>query len=177
MSLLFLNSISLTYSQTNLFNAQNTISANVVFLRHALAPGFGDPDNFVLGDCKSQRNINKEGKNQARSLGEYFKKNKIKFSGIFSSEWCRCIDTIREMDIGDFETFSGLNSFFQSFAKKSDVLKKLELKLLEQKKDTLVLLITHQVVISQITGISPKSGGVVLFNSFTKEAKILNLDS
>ena len=74
------------------------------------------------------------------------------------------------MNIGEWKKFEGLNSFFQNFSSKSKVLKKLNTKLKEIKSDELVLMITHQVVIYNITQISPPSGGFVLYNSFTKNA-------
>ena len=98
-------------------------------------------------------------------IGNYFRTNKIKFSEILSSEWCRCIDTISNMEIGKWEEFEGLNSFFQSFSDKSQVMKILLKKLDTIKDDDLILMVTHQVVISHITGISPSSGGIVLYLS------------
>ena len=94
---------------------KKSISANVIFLRHALAPGFGDPDNFNKGDCSTQRNLNNKGRLQARAIGDYLKKSNLRFSEILTSEWCRCIDTAKELNLGQWETFSGLNSFFQGY--------------------------------------------------------------
>ena len=88
---------------------KKSISANVIFLRHTLAPGVGDPDDFIKEDCSTQRNLNDEGRVQARLIGDYLKKNNIVFSEILTSEWCRCIDTAKELDLGEWETFSGLN--------------------------------------------------------------------
>ena len=151
---------------------------NVIFLRHAIAPGFGDPYNFKLGDCNTQRNLSFEGIEQAKMIGEYFRTNKIKFSEILSSEWCRCIDTISNMGIGKWKEFEGLNSFFQDFSDKSKVTKILHKKLDTIKDDELFLMVTHQVVISHITGISPSSGGIVLYSTRTGNSKniIINYD-
>lgn len=146
-------------------------NVNVIFLRHAIAPGYGDPSNFKLGDCDTQRNLSFEGIEQAKMIGNYFKTNKIKFSEILSSEWCRCIDTISNMEIGKWEEFEGLNSFFQSFSDKSQVMKILLKKLDTIKDDDLILMVTHQVVISHITGISPSSGGIVLYSTLTGKSK------
>ena len=146
-------------------------NVNVIFLRHAIAPGYGDPDNFKLGDCKTQRNLSFEGIEQAKMIGNYFRKNKIKFSEILSSEWCRCIDTLSNMEIGKWTEFEGLNSFFQDFSDKSQVTKILHKKLNTIKDDELFLMVTHQVVISHITGISPSSGGMVLYSTLTGKSK------
>ena len=101
-----------TYARSELETIRRGISANVIFMRHALAPGFGDPHNFVKEDCSTQRNLNNKGRLQARFIGSYLTASEIKFSEILTSEWCRCIDTTKELNLGKWETFSGLNSFF-----------------------------------------------------------------
>ena len=113
--LLFLNE---AYARSQLETIRKGISANVIFLRHALAPGFGDPDNFIKQDCSTQRNLNNKGRLQARLIGHYLRASKISFSEILTSEWCRCIDTAKELNLGKWETFSGLNSFFEGHEKK-----------------------------------------------------------
>ena len=133
------------------------IKANIIFLRHSIAPGFGDPDYFNLNNCSTQRNLNEEGILQSKNIGAYFKSNNIRFSEVLSSEWCRCKDTVKEMKIGKWKTFSGLNSFFQGYSNKDEVLKKLNKKLSSTTNYELVLMVTHQVVISNITGIAPPS--------------------
>ena len=151
----------------------NEINANVIFLRHSWAPGFGDPENFKIDDCSTQRNLSDEGVLQARKIGKFFLINQIEFSEILTSEWCRCKDTINEMNIGDWKTFKGLNSFFQHFSKKKIVLPLLYNKLNNVKNDEIILLVTHQVVISEITNISPPSGGIVIYNTINKKAKLI----
>ena len=110
---------------------------------------------------------------QARKIGKFFLINQIEFSEILTSEWCRCKDTINEMNIGDWKTFPGLNSFFQNFSKKNIVLQLLYDKLNNVKNDDFVLLVTHQVVISEITNISPPSGGIVIYNTINRKAKLI----
>ena len=151
------------------------IEANIIFLRHSIAPGFGDPDYFNLNNCNTQRNLNEEGVLQSKNIGTYFKSNNIRFSEVLSSEWCRSKDTVKEMKIGKWKTFSGLNSFFQGYSNKNEVLKKLNKKLFSTSNNELVLMVTHQVVISKITGISPPSGGIVIYNSQTRQSKQLNI--
>ena len=164
--LFFLNA---AYARSELETIRKSISANVIFLRHALAPGFGDPDNFIKQDCSTQRNLNNKGRLQARLIGNYLKARKISFSEILTSEWCRCIDTAKELNLGKWETFSGLNSFFEGHEKKDKVMDKLRKKLNSLSHSDLVLLVTHQVVILEQTGIAPKSGEMVLYNSITKQ--------
>ncbi len=100
--LFFLNEAN---ARSELETIRKDISANVIFLRHALAPGFGDPDNFIKQDCSTQRNLSNEGRLQARLIGHYLKASKISFSEILTSEWCRCIDTTKELNLGKWETF------------------------------------------------------------------------
>ena len=157
------------YAQSEIESIKKSISANIIFIRHALAPGFGDPPDFTKEDCSTQRNLNNKGRLQARLIGSYLKASDIKFSEILTSEWCRCIDTIKELNLGKWETFSGLNSFFQGHEKKVQVMNKLQKKLDTLDNSDLVLFVTHQVVITEQTGVAPSSGEMVLYNSITKE--------
>ena len=163
-------------ARSEIETVKKSISANVIFLRHALAPGLGDPLDFIKEDCSTQRNLNDEGRSQARLIGDYLKKSNIRFSEILTSEWCRCIDTAKELDLGQWETFSGLNSFFQGHEKKYHVMDKLWKKIDSLNFSDLVLFVTHQVVITEITGEVPRSGEMVLYNSITKKKSRLMVD-
>tara|TARA_B100000214_G_scaffold106115_1_gene74546 strand:- start:66 stop:662 length:597 start_codon:yes stop_codon:yes gene_type:complete len=158
-----------TFARSELEIIKKNISANVIFLRHALAPGVGDPENFIKEDCSTQRNLNNKGRLQARLIGNYLRSTNLKFSQILTSEWCRCIDTAKELNLGQWTTFSGLNSFFQEYEKKDQVMNKLQKKLDSLGYSDLALFVTHQVVISEQTGIVPRSGEMVLYNSITKQ--------
>ena len=157
------------FARSELEIIKKNISANVIFLRHALAPGVGDPENFIKEDCSTQRNLNNKGRLQARLIGNYLRSTNLKFSQILTSEWCRCIDTAKELNLGQWTTFSGLNSFFQVYEKKEQVMNKLQKKLDSLGYSDLALFVTHQVVISEQTGIVPRSGEMVLYNSITKQ--------
>ena len=151
---------------------------NVLFIRHAMAPGYGDPPNFVINDCSTQRNLNNDGRTQAVKIGRIIKREGIKFLKIYSSQWCRCLETARLTDLGKVKIEPGLNSFFQGFVSKEKTLTKLQeiLKSLEDSND-LVLMVTHQVTIIAITGISVSSGGAVAFSTKfweSKEFEIIN---
>ena len=135
----------------------------LIFIRHAYAPGGGDPNNFNLNDCSTQRNLSNEGKNQAKNIGEFFRKNKIKIEKVISSEWCRCKDT-SSLAFGSFETKNFLNSFYSSkFAKnkKSQMLDlRKYIKNFKSKKN--LVLVTHYVVISEALNYAPSSGEIVI---------------
>jgi len=145
--------------------------ANVVFMRHALAPGYGDPDNFQIEDCNTQRNLDAAGRRQAEAIGRYFREHQITFTAILSSRWCRCTQTAEQLNYGSWSEFDGLNSFFQGHVERQETLALLRDKLDSLSSDDLVLMVTHQVVISAITDISPPSGGLVVYNTSTQNAK------
>ena len=81
----------------------------IVFIRHAYAPGSGDPDNFVIEDCSTQRNLNQQGIDQSISIGQNFSKRDIPIQQVYSSQWCRCKDTA-SYAFGDYQELSSLNS-------------------------------------------------------------------
>lgn len=145
--------------------------ANVVFMRHALAPGYGDPDNFQIEDCNTQRNLDAAGRRQAEAIGRYFREHQITFTAILSSRWCRCTQTAELLNYGSWSEFDGLNSFFQGHVDRQETLALLRDKLDSLSSDDMVLMVTHQVVISAITDISPPSGGLVVYNTSTQNAK------
>ena len=150
--------------------AIDRIGGNVLFLRHALAPGFGDPARFDVDDCTTQRNLNDVGRAQARAIGAYMTRHGITPDAIFSSQWYRCQDTASEMAIGPFSTHIGLNSFFNGHVDRGQTLAALRAHMDRIEPDRLELMVTHQVVISAITGIAPRSGGMVVYSSRTGEA-------
>ena len=156
-------------------SAIKKIDANIVFMRHAIAPGFGDPIDFKIGDCSTQRNLDQAGQLQAQRIGEYMLTNGLDFDEVLSSEWCRCGETARLLDLGEWQAFSGLNSFFQSHADKQETLTKLE-SYLADNNHGLSLLVTHQVVIRAITGHRVESGGLVVYNSTTGQALPVRVD-
>ncbi|MDA9910675.1 histidine phosphatase family protein [Amylibacter sp.] len=153
----------------------NDIDANVIFMRHALAPGIGDPNNFKIGDCSTQRNLNETGIAQAVLIGKQLKKNSIQFNKIYSSQWCRCYQTATLLDLGKVHEFAGLNSIFQNFVSRGKTLQKLEQKLSEISLNKLVIFVTHQVNIQAITKKNVASGEMVAFNTSTKKSHKINL--
>ena len=172
--LLFIES-SIAFSYTLDDYAKNPFG-NVLFIRHALAPGFGDPQNFDLNDCSSQRNLSAEGREQAYRIGGKIKAAGIKFSKIFSSHFCRCIETAALIDLGEITTESGLNSFFQGIVPKDKTLYILRNKLKSiEANHQLVLMVTHQVTITAVTGITVPSGGAVAFSTKSGESREIRI--
>ena len=135
----------------------------LIFIRHAYAPGVGDPKNFKIKDCQTQRNLNEDGKKQAKKIGDFFVKNKIPFDKVYSSEWCRCKDTAL-IAFKEFETKDFLNSFYsKKFSKnKKEQIENLFkfVKKIPNFKNT--IFITHYVVISETLNYKPSSGEIII---------------
>jgi len=87
-----------------------------ILIRHALAPGTGDPGNFQLDNCATQRNLSAAGREQARRLGDALKQRGIAVKQVLSSQWCRCLETAELIAVGEVEPFPALNSFFRDRA-------------------------------------------------------------
>ena len=151
---------------------------NILLIRHALAPGFGDPQNFDLNNCSTQRNLDGEGREQAFKIGGIIKAAGIKFSKIYSSQGCRCLETAEYMNLGEITVEPGLNSFFQRLVPKDKTLDRLRKRLESvEAKQELVLMVTHQVTITAVTGITVSSGEAVAFNTKSggsREVQILD---
>ena len=84
----------------------------VLLLRHTLAPGVGDPENFKLNDCSTQRNLSQVGRDDAKSVGEWLKRRDIKITRVESSRWCRAKETAQLLGIGRVRLNSNLDSLF-----------------------------------------------------------------
>lgn len=140
-------------------------TGRVLIVRHAMAPGTGDPDNFTIGDCSTQRNLDARGRKQARTMGEWLRSQGVERARVYASQWCRCKDTAELMKLGPVNELPALNSFFQRWDERDSKMRALRRFLAEQSVDeTLIVLVTHQVTISALTGVYPASGtGVLLF--------------
>jgi phosphohistidine phosphatase SixA len=137
--------------------------ANVILMRHALAPGTGDPGNFTLGECDTQRNLNEVGRQQARDTGRFLKAAGITLSKVYTSQWCRCVETAELLQIsGEVVELPQINSFFQAMSQADSQTQSLKLWLSEYAGDEPVLLVTHQVNITAYTGVYPQSGELVV---------------
>ena len=135
----------------------------IVFVRHALAPGNGDPNNFNINDCSTQRNLNEEGRAQSEKIGNFFKNKNIKIHKVLSSEWCRCKETAK-IAFGNYQTFNALNSFYDArFAKnKSKQIKDLKDYIDNWENDSNLIIVTHYVVISALINRVSSSGEMII---------------
>jgi phosphohistidine phosphatase SixA len=135
----------------------------VVLLRHALAPGTGDPANFQLEDCTTQRNLSAEGRSQAAQIGQAFRDRGIAVDQVLSSQWCRCLETAALMDLGMVEPYPALNSFFRDRSTAESQTTAVKQFLLAQAGSPgVTVMVTHQVNITGLTEIVPRSGEAVV---------------
>lgn len=135
----------------------------IAIMRHALAPGTGDPARVVINNCSTQRNLSEFGREQARAIGALFRKNGIDRADVFTSQWCRCRDTARLLKLGSATDLEPLNSFFSDRDREGDQMAALKDWLAARKGNKPVVLVTHQVVITSLTGVFPMSGETVIF--------------
>ncbi len=143
-------------------------------MRHALAPGTGDPANFDVNDCATQRNLSVEGREQARRTGDAFRANGIMLAEVMTSAWCRCRDTASLMNLGTPEVLPPLNSFFRNSSQRDPQTEALRQWLAEWVGSRPLVLVTHQVNISALTGEFARSGGIVVVDRNVEgEVKVL----
>jgi broad specificity phosphatase PhoE len=136
---------------------------HVAMIRHAYAPGGGDPENFRIGDCSTQRNLNDEGREQARRAGDAFRENGVTVARILSSEWCRCQETASLLALGDVETFPALNSLHARRHNEERQVTALKAFLKDLPKDgPAVVLVSHHATIGALADAYPRSGEIVV---------------
>ena len=113
--LLILLSFNISVKANSNDKIQNLLKEGekLIFIRHAVAPGGGDPVDFDILRCETQRNLSKEGIAQSKNIGKFFSENNIKIDKVLSSEWCRCKQTAKYA-FNKYETKSFLNSFFSA---------------------------------------------------------------
>lgn len=136
----------------------------IAIMRHALAPGTGDPSDFRLGDCSTQRNLNEAGRDQARAVGRAFRERGIRIDRVLTSQWCRCRETADLLDLAPVEAFRPLNSFYEDRSTRGAQTIQTRDFLAERAGDKRLLLVTHQVNISALTGRFASSGEVIVID-------------
>jgi phosphohistidine phosphatase SixA len=145
-----------------------------ILMRHAEAPGTGDPANFRLGDCSTQRNLSEEGREQARSIGRTIRDRGIRVDHVLTSQWCRTADTAALLELGPVREAPALNSFFagaDTSAEQSADVRRI-LAGLDEAGERAVL-VTHQVNITALTGVFPASGEMIVVGLVGEDVKVL----
>ena len=171
LSLLFFN------AQADEVNWKSAQEGNkIILIRHALAPGGGDPAGFKIDDCETQRNLNQRGIAQSKKIGDLFEKNNIPIDQVLSSQWCRCKDTAKYA-FKNYKEFSALNSTFQSPFDKNAKKQIKELKNFIKKwsgNGSNLILVTHYVIITAVTDAVPRSGEIVITDKNLKVLSTIN---
>tara|TARA_A100001011_G_C14284075_1_gene832853 strand:- start:232 stop:795 length:564 start_codon:yes stop_codon:yes gene_type:complete len=161
--LLFSLTFSISYSSQTAWEPAKK-GDKVIFIRHSIAPGSGDPSGFKIDDCNTQRNLSKEGIIQSKQIGKLFIKNNIKIDQVLTSQWCRCKDTAK-FAFEEFIEFDALNSTFQSPFDKNEAQQIKDLKSFISTwngNGKNLVLITHYSIITAVTDAVPGSGEIVV---------------
>ena len=148
----------------------------VLLLRHSLAPGVGDPENFKLGDCSTQRNLSQEGRDDAAEIGAWIKRQKVKIYRVESSRWCRARQTAKLLDIGKVKLNKNLDSLFRESNLESHpkTLKTKQQILNHRNKSGLLVLVGHYVNIAALVGVGVDSGeGLIVKANKNSVIKVL----
>ena len=187
--LLFLASLPAIFSLqiVNAAQAENIVISDpwqrvkegraIVFMRHALAPGVGDPAEFNIDQCETQRNLSEVGRKQAKNIGNVLRDNGIEKAVILSSQWCRCVETAALLNFGEPDEFPIINSFFQDWstepAQTSALRKQIEI-WTSDGDETVRVLVSHQVNISALTGSYANSGDMLIVTMENNEIVVLD---
>ena len=170
LALILLISLSIQPSYASELLIWDKLSASsakgyVLLLRHSLAPGVGDPENFKLGDCSTQRNLSQEGRDDAAEIGAWIKRQKVKIYRVESSRWCRARQSAELLDIGKVKLNKNLDSLFRESDLESHpkTLKTKQQILNHRNKSGLLVLVGHYVNIAALVGVGVDSGeGVIV---------------
>ena len=133
-------------------------SGGVLLIRHAATEsGIGDPPGFVIGQCRTQRNLSEAGRQASRALGAWLQAQNFKPDAVRSSQWCRCQDTAR-LAFGAYEDWPALNSTFAGQGDPAAQQQALRERLQALPAGRTEVWVTHQVIMTGLTGAYPGLG-------------------
>ncbi len=167
----FFITFTLLFTQEKLAAAQSELAnklndgTHVLLIRHADAPGYGDPRNYQIGQCSTQRNLGDLGRKQAKNTGDWLSSQGIGQAKVYSSPWCRCLDTASLLNKGEVKKEMALGSFFDDMSqakKQTDELTKFIAVERKQFPNTPIIMVTHHVNIQSYVGVVVNSGDMVL---------------
>jgi phosphohistidine phosphatase SixA len=178
---LYLLSYSLIFALTTQISSANELAiwdklqgtapkGYVLLLRHSLAPGVGDPANFTLNDCSTQRNLSAVGRQDARDVGQWLQRREIKIARVESSRWCRAIETASLLNLGKVRLNKNLDSLFQendAFNHPQTIKVRKQI-IAHRSKTGLLVLVGHFVNIGALTNVGVDSGEGVLVRADSK---------
>lgn len=134
----------------------------VILMRHSLAPGIGDPPGFVLEACDTQRNLSSEGRAHAVAAGQALRERGVAIDAVYSSQWCRALETAELMALGSVVPAPWLNSFFRGRGDQVAITQAARERIAGWQGPGNMLLVTHQVNITALTGGGVSSGEMVV---------------
>ncbi|MGJ7459115.1 histidine phosphatase family protein [Halomonas sp. RA08-2] len=135
---------------------------HVALMRHALAPGVGDPLGFRLEECDTQRNLSSEGREQARGVGERFREQGIVVGAVYASRWCRALETAQLLGLGEVVPTPALDSFFRDRGEADIRTSAVRALIHDWDGEGALVLVTHQVNITALVGGGIGSGEIVV---------------
>ena len=135
----------------------------VVLMRHARTePGTGDPPGFRLDDCSTQRNLDAAGREQARAIGARLRAERVPVGRVLTSSWCRCRETAELLGVGPVETADAIDSFFEDRSRREGQTRAARALAAAWGGPGNLVLVTHQVNVTALTGVFPASGEAVV---------------
>lgn len=133
----------------------------VIFMRHALAPGTGDPDGFDINACATQRTLSDRGRNEARALGDRLRANGLGQAFVLSSAWCRCWETAELMDVGEVRNLQPLNSVYRWPERREPQTESLRSWLVDWPGEQPLIMVSHRTNVRALTGRNISTGEMV----------------
>jgi len=149
---------------------------HALLMRHALAPGTGDPAGYNLADCSTQRNLDAQGRKQATRTAQWLQRQGIQQALVLSSPWCRCKDTANLLGYGSPEVEPAIGSFYEASQEAAEYTQRLQKRLAQlgpTKGDKALILVTHHVNILDYMGSNVGSGDMVLVQ-FDAQGKLIS---
>jgi phosphohistidine phosphatase SixA len=137
----------------------------LLLMRHADAPGVGDPPGYQLNDCSTQRNLGDRGREQAARTGRWLREQGVSQAMVFSSAWCRCRETAEKLNLGAPVIEPSLASFFnrpERATRSNEDLTAFIAQAIRTKGGKALILVTHHVNIREYVGENIGSGDMVL---------------
>ena len=145
-----------------------------LLMRHAQTePGTGDPPGFRLDDCGTQRNLDARGRTDARAWGTALRQQRVAIAGVYTSAWCRCRETANLMAVGEALHLPALDSFFAESGRRGPQTDALTKFIADWQTPGTLLLVSHQVNVTALTGLVPRSGEAVLLAANGKDIAVL----
>lgn len=138
----------------------------VVVLRHSYAPGGFDPPGARLDDCATQRNLDDNGRAQARRIGAAFRERGITPGAVLSSPRCRCLDTAR-LAFGKVEAWEPLQGALDDAARRKHQVAEIQQRVATHRAGPPLVLVTHGSVVTDLTGRNIRMGELVVLTPAT----------